>query len=159
MIEQESKFNINTADAPLLQQVLTTMGVDASNISVVSDSIQDWIDPDDATRPAGAESDYYQGLMPPYYAKNAPIDDIEELQLIKGVTPLMFKGGSVADPNARSSITTRLRQRAGPGTGLSVRPARCVHAVFQRQGQRQHRRQQCAVLHSRHGRHVGGRTS
>jgi type II secretory pathway component PulK len=100
MTEQESKFNINTADSQLLQQVLTTMGADASAISVVSDSIQDWIDPDDATRPAGAESDYYQGLTPPYNAKNAPIDDIEELQLIKGVTPLMFKGGSSADPNS-----------------------------------------------------------
>ncbi len=100
LVEQESKININRADTPLLQQVLTTMGVDAGDISVVSDSIQDWIDPDDATRPAGAESDYYQGLIPPYNAKNAPIDDIEELQLIKGVTPLMFKGGSNVNPSS-----------------------------------------------------------
>ena len=92
MTELESKININTADAPLLQQVLTQMGVDAGSISVVSDSILDWIDPDDATRPAGAESDYYQGQSPPYYAKNAPIDDIQELQLIKGVTTEMFRG-------------------------------------------------------------------
>jgi len=97
--ELESKLNINRADTPLLTQVLTTMGVDAGSISLVSDSIQDWIDTDDSTRPAGAESDYYQGLTPPYYAKDAPLDDIEELQLIKGVTPLMFKGGS-ADSNS-----------------------------------------------------------
>jgi general secretion pathway protein K len=100
MVEQESKFNINTADAQLLQQVLTTMGVDAGRISEVADSIQDWIDQDDATRAAGAESDFYQGLTPPYYAKNAPIDDIQELQFIKGVTPLMFRGGSDADPDS-----------------------------------------------------------
>jgi general secretion pathway protein K len=93
MTEQESKFNVNTADGELLRQILTTMGVDAGEISGVADSIQDWIDPDDATKPAGAESDYYQGLTPPYNAKNAPIDDIEELQLIRGVTPEMFKGG------------------------------------------------------------------
>jgi general secretion pathway protein K len=99
LIEQESKINVNGADSQILQQVLTTMGADASVISVVSDSIQDWIDADDATRPAGAESDYYQGLTPPYYAKNAPIDDIEELQLIKGVTPHMFKGGPAPDAN------------------------------------------------------------
>jgi general secretion pathway protein K len=98
--ELESKFNINRANTPLLTSVLTTMGVDASSISLVSDSIQDWIDTDDATKPAGAESDYYQGLTPPYYAKNAPMDDIEELQLVKGVTPLMFKGGTAADPNS-----------------------------------------------------------
>ncbi|HTL73795.1 MAG TPA: general secretion pathway protein GspK [bacterium] len=94
MIEQESKVNINTADVEMLHNVLTTMGVDASDISLVTDSILDWIDTDDANKPAGAESDYYQGLNPPYNAKNAPIDDIQELQFIKGVTPEMFKGGS-----------------------------------------------------------------
>ena len=57
MTELESRINVNRADTPLLNQVLTTMGVDANAISVVSDSIQDWIDTDDATRPAGAESD------------------------------------------------------------------------------------------------------
>ena len=98
--ELESRININRADTPLLTSVLTAMGVDAGSISLVSDSILDWIDTDDNRRPAGAENDYYQGLMPPYYAKNAPMDDIEELQLIKGVTPLMFKGGSAADPNS-----------------------------------------------------------
>jgi general secretion pathway protein K len=100
LIEQESKINVNGADSQLLQQMLTTMGVDAGSLSLVSDSIQDWVDPDNATRPAGAESDYYQGLMPPYYAKDAPIDDIEELQLIKGITPHMFKGGPA--PNSDS---------------------------------------------------------
>jgi general secretion pathway protein K len=100
IIEQESKININRADTPLLTQVLTTMGVDAGSISTVSDSILDWIDTDDNMRPAGAESDYYQGLTPPYYAKDAPMDDIEELQLVKGITPLMFKGGSAADTNS-----------------------------------------------------------
>jgi general secretion pathway protein K len=101
MVELESKININAADPPLLQQALTTMGVDASEINVVSDSILDWIDADDATRPAGAESDYYQGQPTPYYAKNAPIDDISELLLIKGVTLPMFKGGRAAnDPGA-----------------------------------------------------------
>jgi general secretion pathway protein K len=99
IIEQESKININHTDTPLLNQILTTMGADAGSISLVSDSIQDWIDADDATRPAGAESDYYQGLTPPYNAKNAPIDDLEELQLIKGVTPEMFKG-TPPDPDA-----------------------------------------------------------
>jgi general secretion pathway protein K len=100
IIEQESKINVNRADTALLTQVFTTMGVDAGSISTVADAIQDWIDTDDNARPAGAESDYYQGLTPPYYAKDAPMDDIEELQLVKGVTPLMFKGGSAADPNS-----------------------------------------------------------
>jgi DNA uptake protein ComE-like DNA-binding protein len=99
LTELESKININTADGPLLKQVLTAMGADADDISVVSDSILDWIDPDDDTRPAGAESDYYLGLTPSYNAKNAPIDNLDELQLVKGVTREMFNGSSSADSN------------------------------------------------------------
>jgi general secretion pathway protein K len=95
IIDLERKVNVNAA--PLLQQSLTAMGVDAGDISVVTDSIQDWIDKDDATLPGGAESDYYQGLNPPYYAKNAPIDDIAELMLIKGITRPMFKGGAATN--------------------------------------------------------------
>src|SRR6202012_3175537 len=70
----------------------TTMDVNANHITVLSDSIQDWIDPDDGTRPAGAESDYYQGQNPPYFAKNGPMDDISEMLLIKGVRPAMYFG-------------------------------------------------------------------
>lgn len=103
MTELESKININTADGPLLQQTLTAMGADANDISVVSDSILDWIDPDDNTRPAGAESDYYLGLVPSYNAKNAPIDSLDELTLIKGVTHDMFYGGSSAPSDASFS--------------------------------------------------------
>jgi general secretion pathway protein K len=94
IIDLERKANINTANATEIQQALTLMGVDASDISVVSDSIQDWIDTDDAPRVAGAESDYYQGLTPPYYAKDAPIDDLSELLLVRGITPEMYWGGS-----------------------------------------------------------------
>lgn len=99
LIEQESKININTADAQMLHQILTIMGVDAGDISTVTDSILDWIDPDDAPHPAGAESDYYQGFDPPYDAKNAPMDNIQELQYIRGVTPEMFTGITPGNPD------------------------------------------------------------
>src|SRR5665213_292833 len=92
IIDLERYANINTANSLMLQQALTVMGVDADSLSVVSDSIQDWIDTDDAPRTAGAESDYYQSLTPPYSAKNAPIDDLSELLLVKGVTPEMYWG-------------------------------------------------------------------
>src|SRR5665213_51885 len=39
IIDLERKININSASPPLLEQVLTAQGVDASEISVVSDSI------------------------------------------------------------------------------------------------------------------------
>jgi type II secretory pathway component PulK len=100
IIDLERLANINTANTAELQQALTVMGVDADDISVVSDSIQDWIDADDSPRVAGAESDYYQSLTPPYYAKNAPIDDLSELLLVKGVTPEMYYGSTSSNSPA-----------------------------------------------------------
>ena len=115
----ERKVNVNTAPAPLLQQVLTSMGVNADDISVVSDSIQDWIDPDDATRPAGAESDYYQSKDPPYYAKNAPIDDLAELLMIKGVTPKMY---GLVDDQQNHDSTPLTHHKLGFGNAPGQEP-------------------------------------
>src|SRR5208282_4580385 len=99
IIDLERKVNINTANNAEIQQALTVMGVDANDISVVADSIQDWIGPAGPPRVAGAESDYYQGLDPPYYAKNAPIDDISELLLVRGILdhPEIYWGGCASN--------------------------------------------------------------
>jgi general secretion pathway protein K len=117
IIDLERKANINTANATEIQQALTLMGVDASAISIVSDSIQDWIDADDATRIAGAESDYYQGLDPAYYAKNAPMDDLSELLLVRGVTREMYLGGSATN---RQGAT--FQHKLGLGTAPGEQP-------------------------------------
>jgi type II secretory pathway component PulK len=99
IIDLERKVNINTASDAMIQQALTLMGVDANDISVVSDSILDWIDSDDLPRAAGAKSDYYQGLAVPYYAKNAPIDDLSELLLVRGILdhPEIYWGGAATN--------------------------------------------------------------
>ena len=99
IVDLERKLNINTANAAALQQALTLIGVGADSISVISDSILDWIDPDDNPHLAGAESDYYQSLSPPYYAKNAPIDDLSELLLVRGIAdhPEIYWGGSATN--------------------------------------------------------------
>jgi type II secretory pathway component PulK len=55
-------------------------------------SIVDWIDPDDSPNPGGAESEYYGTLPTPYQCKNAPLDTLEELLLVKGVTPSLLFG-------------------------------------------------------------------
>jgi type II secretory pathway component PulK len=118
IVDLERKVNINTADTPVLQQALTVMGVDADTISVVSDSIQDWIDADDLPRIAGAESDYYQGLTPPYNAKNAPIDDLSELLLVKGISehPEIYWGGSATNhPGAAFQQQHKLGFGNSPG--------------------------------------------
>jgi general secretion pathway protein K len=72
--------------------------------SDIIDCIKDWMDSgdDDATTGInGAESDYYQTLDPPYKAANGPFRSIDELALVKGITPEMVnrveKGYRVSD--------------------------------------------------------------
>jgi general secretion pathway protein K len=89
----DRKVNINIAGPEVLEQAFRLIGVDASEIDAISAAIQDWIDPDDNTHINGAESDYYQSLDPPYFAKNAPVDDLSELLFIRGITPDIFWGG------------------------------------------------------------------
>jgi general secretion pathway protein K len=117
IVDLERRVNINTATPMQLQQILTTMGVNADSINVVADSIEDWISPENAPRTAGAESDYYQGLIPPYYAKNAPMDDLSELVLIKGVTSEMYDGTPSAGSENNAPALHHKLGFAGSGDG------------------------------------------
>jgi len=56
------------------------------------DAILDWLDADDQPRPGGFENPYYQNLETPYECKNGPMDSLEELLLIPGITPEVFYG-------------------------------------------------------------------
>ncbi|MDR0338089.1 MAG: general secretion pathway protein GspK, partial [Planctomycetaceae bacterium] len=58
----------------------------------IADAILDWMDEDDEPREFGAENDYYAELDPPYYARNAIPDSLDELLLVKGVTPKLLYG-------------------------------------------------------------------
>ncbi|MBN2579939.1 MAG: general secretion pathway protein GspK [Pirellulales bacterium] len=58
----------------------------------IADAILDWIDTDDETREYGAEADYYSAQQPPYSPKNGPLQSIEELLLVRGVTPALLFG-------------------------------------------------------------------
>ncbi|MFV1968751.1 MAG: general secretion pathway protein GspK, partial [Pirellulaceae bacterium] len=52
----------------------------------IADAVLDWIDTDGAARTFGAESDFYQTLDHPYAPRNATVECLEELLLIRGVS-------------------------------------------------------------------------
>jgi type II secretory pathway component PulK len=61
----------------------------------VADAILDWLDADEEEREFGAESGYYAGLGLPYGAKNGPVETVEELLLVRGVTPQLLFGADI----------------------------------------------------------------
>jgi general secretion pathway protein K len=93
--DESGKININAltdASGIVMKNLLINSGVSTENADVIVDSILDWKDPDDLHRLNGAESDYYLSLPNPYRAKNANFDTVEELLLVRGVTPEILYG-------------------------------------------------------------------
>jgi len=81
ILDEERKININTADANLISSIPA--------MEEIASAVIDWRDGDDAPLPGGAEDLYYMSLNPPYHCKNKPLETIEELLAIKGVTPTL----------------------------------------------------------------------
>lgn len=73
---------VNVDRVAQFQRLLRALQIDDR----LADAVIDWIDQNDTALPDGAESDYYALLPTPYRAHNGPIDSLEELRLIKGVT-------------------------------------------------------------------------
>lgn len=94
IVSEHGKVDLNAADDILLKGLLNALGIDNDTQDIIVDSIQDWKDPDELVRLHGAESDYYMSLPHPYKSKNAPFDSIEELLLVRGVTPEIFYGNA-----------------------------------------------------------------
>lgn len=93
MISENGKFNVNTVSTDTMRKILQTCGVEAgSATTAIVNSISDWQDTDNNHRSDGAENDYYEDLDTPYLCKNAPLENLEELLLIKGVTPELYSG-------------------------------------------------------------------
>ena len=65
---------------------------DETEARSIVDALVDWIDEDDKESDLGAESSYYQSLDKPYSCRNGPVRYIEELLLIKGISPALLFG-------------------------------------------------------------------
>lgn len=106
LIDESAKLNINALpNLGMSNDVITAIMMNIPNMTTeIIDSILDWIDSDDTVNPYGAESETYQTYSPPYKAKNGPFESIDELLLVKGISPVLLYGedanrNGLLDPN------------------------------------------------------------
>lgn len=86
----------------------------------VADAILDWLDEDEEPRPMGAEfDDYYLHLPNPYKPNNGPIESIEQLLLVRGVTPQLLFG---YDENRNGVLDAAESTRMSRGTPAGSAP-------------------------------------
>jgi len=129
LTDESGKININTltdANSFFLVNLLIYLGVEDKTASTITDSILDWKDADELHRLNGAESDYYLSLDNPYKAKNARLDTIEEMLLIKGMTSEILYGdgkkpGLISFVTVHSNIN-RINVNAAPKAILMSLP-------------------------------------
>ena len=90
--DESGKINLNFVSEEQLRALVQVIGIQQPDSDIIVDSIMDWRDVDNAHRPNGAEDDYYQTLPVPYKAKNNRMETVEELLLVRGVTPAYYYG-------------------------------------------------------------------
>ena len=104
IVDEASKLNLNTASPEMLQYL---PGMTAE----LAACVVDWRDADSDATPGGAESEYYLLLDNPYECKNAPLETVEELLLVKGMTQQVLFGedtnrNGVLDGNENDDAAT-----------------------------------------------------
>lgn len=93
LVDEKGKYNNIQKD--LLTRFLQTpeFGLKDEEVDHIVNAIKDWIDADDdPTGFGGAENSYYQGLETPYSCQDAPVEFIEELLLVKGISRELYEG-------------------------------------------------------------------
>ncbi len=93
--DEERKINLNAITVEnysILHNLIVDLDFDETTAETVAASIVDWHDQDSqvTNNAFGAEEDYYQGLANPFHCKNLPFDSIQELFLVRGMTPELF---------------------------------------------------------------------
>lgn len=97
-----------------------------------TEAIIDWVDPDQDTQTNGAESDYYEGLETPFSCRDGMMTSIEELLLIKGITPELYfdlnqdpaeRQQRIADGERPASLSDLLTVHGHPQGFLNVNTA------------------------------------
>ncbi|HYO80980.1 MAG TPA: hypothetical protein VES20_06245 [Bryobacteraceae bacterium] len=99
VIPETAKLSLNTTKPEEIFRLLTLVGVEPAAAQEMTRAIEDWRSP----APAGLTmfDQYYLSRQPSFRARHASFMEIEELLLVKGMTPELFYGTLVRDPQGR----------------------------------------------------------
>ena len=122
---EAGKLDINKASDLLLKDLFLNSGIKEAEADIIVDSLMDWKDPNGLTRLHGAGSDYYKSLPIPYNIKNASFDSVEEVLLVKGMSPGILYG----DGNQKGIIDFLTVYSGNSAINLNFAPKEVLMAV------------------------------
>ncbi|MCX7544082.1 type II secretion system minor pseudopilin [Marinicella gelatinilytica] len=89
--DESGKIDLNLANEELLVGLFASVGVEFDEALALSDKIQDWRDPDEEVRLAGAEDADYFAAGYAHGAKDAPFDTVPELLQVMGIDYALYR--------------------------------------------------------------------
>jgi general secretion pathway protein K len=92
LIDKDGNYNSTQKSLLLRFMSFPEFDLDPEEVENIVDAIKDWIDNDNDTTRFGAEDSYYKALEKPYPCKNAPIEFLEELLFVRGITKELLYG-------------------------------------------------------------------
>jgi general secretion pathway protein K len=92
LINQDGEYNTKVKEILTRLLSMPRFNLEQDKVEDIVDSIKDWIDKDDESTRFVAENSYYQTLDRPYSCRNAPLESLDELLLVKGITRELFYG-------------------------------------------------------------------
>ena len=121
--DERAKINPNFASDRLLAAFFQSIGIDNGRAGRLGACIADWVSKGDQARPLGAKMPEYQAAGRKYGPPGAPVEDIDELQLVLGMTPETLVA-------ARPYLTIFTSDATPPHLAMAAPPVvRAVQAV------------------------------
>lgn len=105
LIPESTKFNVNTASPSDLLRVVTVVAGDPGRAQPIVDAILDWRG---GSYPSALDQ-FYATIAPTFRARHSSFQEIEELLLVRGVTPEIYYGNYVPDAQGRLYAAGGLR--------------------------------------------------
>ncbi|MFQ5765204.1 MAG: general secretion pathway protein GspK [Rhodospirillales bacterium] len=92
IVDECAKVDVNSSWGLLVTGLAAAAAGDDKDASAaIGPAILDWRDPDGRRRLKGAEDDAYSDAGQPFGARDGPLETIEEVQMILGVTPTIYR--------------------------------------------------------------------
>ena len=118
IVPEAAKLDVNKVLPEELYRLIVALGVQPERAQQITLGIVDWRTP--LGQGASAIDQYYLSLTPSFRGRHASFEEIEELLLVRGVTPDIFYGTYVPMPDGEGGGGPRLVPRGGLADCLSV---------------------------------------
>ena len=99
LIPETSKLDVNNAIKPDLAAVMLAAGATPDQAGLIAHAIVDWREGDPQV--PSRFDEFYLASRPSFRAPHASIREIEEISLVRGMTPELFYGGFRNGPDGR----------------------------------------------------------